>query len=109
MEEVQRHQPEAIRAIRPLPPRPIGSGVRTGGDDDVDTCETVHITWGALIQDLDVVGMTAGEVQAEVQDAYHMAPGVRINVNGVEAGADTVLVAGDALEFVRAAGEKGGG
>ena len=103
MEELQRHQPKVIRARAP---RTIGSGVRTGGDDDSD--ETVQITWGALIQDLDVAGMTVGQVQAEVQDAYNIAPGVRVNVNGAEAGPDTVLARGDALEFVRAAGEKGG-
>ena len=108
MEELQRPQPEATRGTRPPAVRPIGTGIHTGGDDDSDTSGTVQITWGALIQDLDVVGMTVGEVQAEVADAYNMAPGVHVNVNDVEADMNTVLHAGDALEFVRAAGEKGG-
>ena len=109
MQELQRHQPEATRAIRPPTTRAIGSGVRTGGDEDSDGAGTVQVTWGALIQELEVAGMTVGEVQAEVQDAYNMAPGIRVNVNGSEADLDTVLATGDALEFVRAAGEKGGG
>jgi protein involved in polysaccharide export with SLBB domain len=111
MQELQRHQPEATRAtLATSPPttRAIGSGVRTGGDEGSDGDGTVQVTWGALIQELDVAGMTVGEVQAEVQDAYNMAPGIRVNVNGSEADLDTVLATGDALEFVRAAGEKGG-
>ena len=108
MEELQRH-PEAIRppATRPIG-RPIGSGIRTGGNDDIDTSGTVQITWGALIDDLEVAGMTVGQVQALLQAAYNLAPGVQVNVNGDEADEDTVLTTGDALEFVRAAGEKGG-
>ncbi len=50
-----------------------------------------------------------GEVQTLLETAYNIAPGVGVNVNGVEAGADTVLATGDSLEFVRAAGEKGAG
>ena len=105
MEELHRH-PEATR---PPATRPIGTGVRTGGDEDIDISGTVQITWGALIDDLEVAGMTVGAVQALLQAAYNIAPGVQVNVNGDEADEDTVLVSGDALEFVRTAGEKGGG
>lgn len=105
MEELHRH-PEATRAPAT---RPIGTGVRTGGNDDIDSSGTVQITWGALIDDLEVAGMTVGAVQTLLQAAYNIAPGVQVNVNGDEADEDTVLVSGDALEFVRTAGEKGGG
>ena len=104
MEELHRH-PEATRAPAT---RPIGTGVRTGGNDDIDTSGTVQITWGALIDDLEVAGMTVGQVQALLQAAYNLAPGVQLIVNEEDADEDTVLVAGDALEFVRAVGEKGG-
>lgn len=106
MQEMQRRRREAIR---PPVPRPIGTRVGEGGDDHSDTSGTVQVTWGALIDDLEVAGMTVGEVQALLQAAYNIAPGVGVNVNGVEAGADTILATGDSLEFVRAAGEKGVG
>ncbi len=106
MEELQRPRPEAVR---PPAPRPVGTGVRTGGGDDVDTSGTVQVTWGSLVDDVDLAGITVGEAETLLQDAYTIAPGVTINVNGAEAAADTILTAGDALEFVRAAGEKGGG
>ena len=102
MSEVQRHRPEAIRS--PVP-RSIGSGVRSGGNDD--SSGTVQVTWGALIDDLEIAGMRVGEVQALLQAAYNIAPGVGVNVNGAEADDDTLLATGDSLEFVRAAGEKG--
>jgi hypothetical protein len=105
MEEIQRHAPEATRRQAP---RPIGSGVRTGGDDDTDS-GTVQVTWGALIDDLEIAGMTVGDVQTLLQATYNIAPGVQTNVNGEEADADTLLATGDSLEFVRAAGEKGAG
>ena len=104
MEELHRH-PQATRSPATRPP--IGTGVRTGGSDDIDTSGTVQVTWGALIDDLEVAGMTVGEVQTLLQAAYNLAPGVQIIVNGDEADEDTVLGTGDALEFVRAAGEKG--
>ena len=103
MEQIQQRQPETIR---PQEPRPIGSGVRTG-DDDIEGGGTVEVTWGALIDDLEVTGMTVGEVQTLLQTTYTLAPGVQTNVNGEEADADTLLASGDSLEFVRAAGEKG--
>jgi molybdopterin converting factor small subunit len=105
MAEIERHHAEGIR---PTAPRRIGTGVRTGGDDR-DDAGTVQVTWGALIDELELAGMTVGEAQELLQAAYNIAPGVQVNVNGTEAGLDTVLAAGDALEFVRAAGEKGTG
>ena len=104
---MEQLQPPGRETVRPPAPRPIGTGVRTGSGDEVDTSGTVQVTWGALIDDLEVAGMTVGEVQTLLATAYNLAPGVRINVNGAEADADTLLTTGDALEFVRAAGEKG--
>ena len=96
-------RPPPSEALRPPQPHSIGSG----GDAAADPNGTVQVTWGALIDDLELVGMTVGEALGELQTAYNIAPGVQINVNGVEAGEETVLSEGDALEFVRAAGEKG--
>ena len=51
---------------------------------------------------------TVAEVRAHLAGAYNIAPEATVHVHGVEAGEDTRLRAGDCLEFVRAAGEKGG-
>ena len=103
MQELRPQHPEHIR---PPTARPTDGGF-PGANSNDDVSGTVHITWGALIDDLEVADMTAGEVLDLLQDAYHIAPGVQINVNGVEVTADTRLATGDSLEFVRAAGEKG--
>ena len=106
------HQPLPHRPLpettRPAEPRPIGTGVRTGSADDLDTSGTIHVTWGAVVDDFEGAGMTVGEVLTAVEAAYNIPPGVRINVNGVEADTNTLLAVDDHLEFVRAAGEKGG-
>ena len=68
MEELQRRYPEVIR---PPAPRPIGTG--TGGDNDLEPSGTVHVTWGALIDELELVGMTVGEALTLLQDAYNIA------------------------------------
>jgi hypothetical protein len=69
----------------------------------------VQVIWGPLVDDLDVAGMCVGEVATLLRDPYHLAPGAVATVNGVEADASTQLTRGDTLEFIRAAGEKGGG
>ena len=87
---------------------PFRIGQRPG--DAAEEAETgpVAITWGANVDDHDVAGMTINEVRQELRQVFNIAPEADVNVNGVEATGDTVLRAGDALEFVRASGEKGG-
>jgi hypothetical protein len=104
---MQEFRPQHPEQLRPRAPRPTDGGFPGDGSHE-DTGGTVHITWGALVDDLEVADMTVGEVQNLLQDAYNIAPDVQINVNGVEVTANTRLSAGDSLEFVRAAGEKGG-
>ena len=106
MEELQQRRPGTIRPPTTRPIGPIG-GLGTGDDNDVELSGTVQVTWGALVDDLEIAGMTVGEVQTMLEGAYNIAPGVGVIVNGTEADADTVLATGDSLEFVRAAGEKG--
>ena len=111
---MQEHQQRAQvekrrRSNKPQHRQPAGlppendAQPNTGGDG------TVHLTWGPLTENLDLAGMNVGEVYRLLRQPYRLAPEVRVNVNGSEADADTRLEAGDSLEFVRLAGEKGAG
>jgi hypothetical protein len=99
----QRNNPLGTRARE---------AVRFGATPDAGAAEeedgAVEIIWGANMDSVDVAGMTVAEVRAHLAGAYNIAPEATVHVNGVEAGEDTRLRAGDCLEFVRAAGEKGG-
>ena len=104
MEQEQHHPLQGFRNENA--PR-IGIGVGSGAAPNEDG--TVQVIWGSLMDDLEVAGMTVGEVHGHLQEAYGIAPNAQVNVNGIEATHDTRLDAGDELEFVRSAGEKGGG
>ena len=67
----------------------------------------VRVQWGPMTDWLEVAGMTVGEVYRLLQRPYNLAPRVQPLVNHREVGADQRLAAGDELEFVRLAGEKG--
>lgn len=75
--------------------------------DDAENGGTVEVVWGANMDSLDVGGMTVDEVRHQLDNAYNIAPDALVTVNGVAAPGDRRLRAGDCLEFVRAAGEKG--
>ena len=104
MEQQRYQQQHGIEHENPLQ---IGTGVRSASIPQEDG--TVQIIWGSLMDDLEVAGLTVGEVQGLLQQPYGIAPDVAVNVNGFEATHETRLEAGDELEFVRSAGEKGGG
>ena len=92
----------------PVTHRPPDFALGVGGEEPgFSTDGTVQVVWGAMVDDFDLVGMTVGEVATLLRRPYRLAPGVVANVNGEETDADTRLCAGDELEFVRAAGEKG--
>lgn len=57
--------------------------------------------------DSDLVGKTVGQVRAMLAQVLNIAPDAVANVNGERADSDRTLEAGDELEFVKAAGEKG--
>ena len=95
------------RNTQTRPPPEVGFGGQEDGTENGGGM--VQVVWGPLVDDLDVAGMSVDEVATLLRDPYHLAPGAIATVNGVEADPSTRLVRGDTLEFVRAAGEKGGG
>ncbi len=103
MEQLRR-VPRRTTQSQPEPAASSGGqedGIESGGG-------MVQVIWGPLMDDLDVAGMSVDEVVTLLRDPYHLAPGAIATVNGVEADPSTRLNRGDTLEFVRAAGEKGG-
>jgi len=68
----------------------------------------VRVTYGVHTLEAQVAGRTVGDVRAALGQALNISPEAIAVVDGVEAGADHVLRAGEQLEFVRLAGEKGG-
>ena len=104
-----------MEQLRRLPRRATQSqtGPGSGSADGDRAAESgggmVQVIWGPLMDDLDVAGMSVGEVVTLLRDPYHLAPETVVTVNGSEADSSTRLTRGDTLEFVRAAGEKGGG
>lgn len=95
------------RATQSRPEPATNSGGQNDGTESGGGM--VQVVWGSLMDDLDVAGMSVDEVVTLLRDPYHLAPGAIATVNGVEADPSTRLNRGDTLEFVRAAGEKGGG
>lgn len=92
------------RDDRQLPEFPIGTDADDSGLGDTGM---VQVIWGPNVDDYDMAGLTVGEVISELRTPFRLPPNVVVNVNGVEADANTRLTDGDELEFVRAAGEKG--
>ena len=67
----------------------------------------VRVICGVHALDTRVAGRTVGDVRAALSQALNISPEAIAVVDGVEAGADHVLRAGEQVEFVRLAGEKG--
>ena len=67
----------------------------------------VTVISGSYSDAMELAGMTVSEAFRLLSSALHLAPGVNALVDGSEAGGDHRLGAGQTLEFVRAAGEKG--
>lgn len=71
------------------------------------TAGAVRVTYGVHTLEAQVGGRTVGDVRAALSQALNISPEAIAVVDGAEAGADHVLKAGEQLEFVRLAGEKG--
>ena len=106
MEQLRHPRGNAPRD-RLRPPLPFGSGPTENEATDEDG--TVLVIWGPNMDELDAAGLTVDEVRQQLSTAFHIAPDADVNVNGVTASGDTRLLAGDNLEFVHIAGEKGAG
>lgn len=80
--------------LPPLPEPPAGAGA-------------VQVIWGPTAESLELAGLTVDGAYQLLRAPFHIAPGVRVLVNGEPAAPDQRLAAGDLLEFTRPAGEKG--
>ncbi len=103
MEQLRRRAPAQSQE---RPDFELGGGSASPGSGAGS--DTVQFVWGSTIHDLDLADMSVGEVHAMLGGAYNLAPDAVATVNGEEANSSTRLSRGDTLEFVRAAGEKGG-
>ena len=68
---------------------------------------TVRVICGVHTLDAQVAGRTIGDVRGALSQALNISPEAIAVVDGGEVGADHVLEAGEQVEFVRLAGEKG--
>jgi len=87
----------------------------TGGDGDsiFDVApepenKTVTVSSGPYQETLPVAGMSVGQVRRKFKDRFDIDSESQAIVNGDDADEDKILKAGEALMFVRHAGEKGG-
>ena len=67
----------------------------------------VRVIYGVHTLEAPVAGRTVADVRGALSQALNLSPEAIAVVDGVEAGEDHVLRAGEQLEFVRLAGEKG--
>jgi len=69
--------------------------------------QRVQVQWGAMTEWMDLAGMTVGEALQMLQRPYRIAPDVLALVGGRQVTREHRLAAGEELELVRLAGEKG--
>lgn len=88
----------------------------TGGNGDIfDSVpplpenKNVNVSSGPYAEELPIAGSTVGEVRRRFSDRFDIDDKSTATVNGNAANDDVILKSGEALMFVRHAGEKGGG
>jgi hypothetical protein len=69
---------------------------------------SVQVMWGAMSESLELADTSVGDAFRMLQAPFNIAPTVTALVNGDPVDGEHRLRAGDALEFARPAGEKGG-
>lgn len=67
----------------------------------------VSVSSGPYCEDLPVAGSSVGEVRRKFSDRFDIDDGSQAVVNGVNVKDDVVLQPGEALQFIKHAGEKG--
>ena len=67
----------------------------------------IDVIYGASAQRLPLTGQTVAQIRPLMEGIYRVDPQSPVLVNGRPARANYVLTAGDVLEFVHHAGEKG--
>lgn len=67
----------------------------------------VRVICGVHVLEVALAGRAVGDVRAALSQALNISPEAVAVVDGMEVGSDHVLQAGEQVEFVRLAGEKG--
>jgi hypothetical protein len=67
----------------------------------------VQVLYGSMAESFELGGMTVSQARGLLERPYRIAPDALVTVNGSEPAPDQRLRAGDRVEFVRRAGEKG--
>jgi hypothetical protein len=67
----------------------------------------IDVIYGASVQRMPLSGQTIAQVRPLMEAIYRVDPQSPVLVNGRPVHADYLLTAGDVLEFVHHAGEKG--
>lgn len=97
---------EVLRPLRQQErPGPGGLGSIFGGGDAPNGMATV--TSGTHVESLPVGGMTVGEIRRRFRDRLDLAPNSQATVDGRDATDQTVVRAGQLVDFIRPGGEKG--
>lgn len=91
----QQDQPEAV-----WPAEPASAA-------EQPTSSSVQVISGASVQSLDLAGLPITQAREVLRAILRIEPNAPVLVNGRQVGADYRLNAGDTLEFVHHAGEKG--
>ena len=73
----------------------------------IQPAETTKVLYGVNELDLELAGKTVSEVWKALEQVFNIPRDVAITLNGARVDDDTVVRAGDELEFQKAAGVKG--
>ena len=73
----------------------------------IQPAETTKVLYGVNELDLELAGKTVSEVWKALEQVFNIPRDVTITLNGARVDDDTVVGAGDELEFQKAAGVKG--
>jgi hypothetical protein len=87
-------------------PGPGGLGSIFGGGNGA-AAPTVVVSHGTHTESLPVGNMSVGEIRRRFADRLHIAPTSMATVDGHDANENTIVRAGQRLQFHRHAGEKG--
>ncbi len=80
---------------------------RTRLAGQVKTQDQVRVLYGIHALEANLAGRTVSDVRQALRQALNISPQAVAVVDGREVGESVILLAGQQLEFVRLAGEKG--
>ena len=86
---------------------PGGGPSMLAGAPDPTVNQNVSVSSGPYAEDLPLAGTSVGEVRRKFSDRFDIDSQAQAIVNGNSVGDETILKAGEALMFIRHAGEKG--